>query len=152
MYFGLTKKELWTWEGEQVGSVFGSQLPASSQDVNGDQIPDVAIAAGHYDLDATNTNCGRVYVYAGNDLFLTASPSMVSAGQVLTLTSKGGIPLTGSYLFVAAVNGLQSFLPVDGGGFYVPSGLAGTVIVFQAMARDALGGIIDSNQATVQFQ
>jgi len=72
VYSGQGGDEIFSWEGEDHGSGwlgsdhFGGYV-AGVGDINEDGYNDVAVAATGHDLNAVETNAGKVYIYSGQD-------------------------------------------------------------------------------------
>jgi hypothetical protein len=159
LYNGATGRLLYTFDSDSAGATFGSAValsPASS----GDGAADIAIGATR-DV-AIGTPRGSLFLYAGNDLFLNASPRKVSAGQNLQLRTSAGPQGNGNALFVVSVNGIPSVSLVLIGSYNanevhivsgpVPNGLGVIDIEFLSIGINSGGGFSDSAGEVVSLQ
>jgi hypothetical protein len=162
MFSGATGRELTRWYGEQA---YG-QLPGNSAigagDLDGDGIPDLLASAFTFD-GAAGVDCGKVYAFQGNDLYLNVEPSTANAGDTVTLTTTAGKP--GNFVIdvVTAIDGAPMFLlltPVlafDANGELVisgdvPPGLGPHDVELQSYAVGRRGKLIDSSVRTLSLQ
>ncbi|MCJ7551658.1 MAG: integrin alpha, partial [Anaerolineae bacterium] len=74
---GLSDTPDWMAGGENAGDRFGGAVGAAG-DVNGDGVADLAVGAYSY---PTGSSYGKVYVYHGSDLGLSASASWITVGE-----------------------------------------------------------------------
>jgi hypothetical protein len=158
---GANFRVLTTWEGEQAGSRFGLP-PSGAGDLDGDGLPDQLTAATMYDGIA-GADCGKVYAFQGNDLYLNVEPAVASAGDTVTLTTTAGVP--GNFVIdvVTELDSLPMFLlltPVltfDSNGELVisgdvPLGLGAHDVKLQSYAIGRSGKLIDSSTRTLTLQ
>ncbi|MCJ7489550.1 MAG: FG-GAP-like repeat-containing protein [Thermoplasmata archaeon] len=75
---GLSAMPSWTAESDQVDAAFGWSV-ASAGDVNGDDFDDVVVMAPQYDNGEMDE--GRVYLYSGSSLGLSATSSWIAEGN-----------------------------------------------------------------------
>ena len=52
---------------------------------------------------------GRAWVFAGNELCLSADPKAVASGSNLTLTMREGVPANPALLVATSINGSPTF-------------------------------------------
>jgi hypothetical protein len=154
---GRTLRELYEFRGSPRYQYYYGTSSAGGLDYNGDAIPDLMVGTFGYN----GATSGRVTLYAGNDLFLQPSDYDVTAGDTLTLSTRGGPAGALTLLVLTDVNGTSTFLPLvfstldsnDEASFTgtVPPGLAGITLSFQAFAQKATGGggVIDSGEETI---
>jgi len=133
----------------------------------------VLAPAGDFDRDGfddlvvgiIDTNFdGKVRLYAGDDLWLDASPSHPFAGDTVSLAAREGATGAPAILVLEDVDGNPTFQVVNGvigqfdatGGYafsaVVPNGLAGHDMLFRAYAHDAAGNLIQSVRQGVHFK
>ncbi|MFO8056153.1 MAG: hypothetical protein R6V10_02505 [bacterium] len=79
---GSASRALLTIKGEQTGDEFGAEV-ASISDVNGDEIPDIAVGAPGHDGGK-----GAVYVFYGGDAGVAGFQSVSPGSTVLDLSVK----------------------------------------------------------------
>jgi hypothetical protein len=146
LYSGRTGIPLYNLTGGGPGYDFGYAV-SDVGDVNLDGFPDVAVGS-------SNAYGGSVDVFAGNDLFLSASSRRVVAGDVLTLSTREGPVGNPVATFLVEVNGtpastllrLSTFDATMGYDFSVtvPTGLSGYEFAFESFAIGSSGKVIDS--------
>lgn len=158
LYSGQDGRMLSRFEGEKAGDRLGISTTGAG-DVDNDGYADIGVGA--YLYDATGPDSGRVFVFGGNDLFLTAIPRTAPPGSQLQLHTRGGRGGQPAFLFLTAVNGVPLFtglihrtLDATGGwsvGGTVSGNLGGTNLTFQTFALNGAGGIATSEPVTVTF-
>ena len=162
VYSGRNGRLMYLFAGEWDNAIpegLGAAL-STAGDNNGDGIDDLIVGAPAN--SAVQNSAGRVYIYAGNDLFLQANQSSYLPGDTLTLDVRGGEPYVVDALVITQVNGFPTFLPLSIGSLdqfgeweltgTVPSGLSGVTLTFTAYAqKSAQGGIVDSSPQIVTF-
>jgi hypothetical protein len=146
LYSGRTGIPLYNFTGGGPNYDFGYAV-SDVGDVNLDGFPDVAVGS-------SNAYGGSVDVFAGNDLFLSASSRRVASGDVLTLSTREGPVGNPVAVFLVEVNGsptgilmrLSTFDATFGYSFSktVPSGLSGYEFTFKSFAIGPSGKVIDS--------
>jgi FG-GAP repeat protein len=154
LYSGRTGIPLYNFAGGGPTSEFGYAV-SDAGDVNLDGFPDVAVGS-------SNENGGTVDVFAGNDLYLSAIPTRVAAGDVLTLSTREGPVGNLVATFLVEVNGtpmstllrLGTFDSTLGYAFSgtVPTGLSSYDFTFQSFAIGPSGKVIDSAPVVVTIQ
>jgi hypothetical protein len=154
LYSGRTGIPLYNFTGGGVGYDFGYAV-SDVGDVNLDGFPDVAVGSN-------NGYGGSVDVFAGNDLFLSASSRRVASGDVLTLSTREGPVGNPVAVFLVEVNGsptgillrLSTFDATFGYSFSktVPTGISGYEFAFQSFAIGPSGKVIDSAPEVVTIQ
>jgi hypothetical protein len=118
--------------------------------------------AGAFD-DPINSNAGAAYSFDLADLALDVSPNIATAGDNITFASCGGVPGHLATLYVVAVDGNSTILPINTGVMdstghrilvaQVPDDpqLLGLCVTFRAFSIDSEGLIIESNREFVAF-
>jgi hypothetical protein len=151
---GRTLRRLYHFYGSGRADMrFGFRV-AGGRDYNGDGIPDVMSSELAGD-EAT--------LFAGNDLFLQATKKDVTAGDSLTIDTRGGGDGVLAALVLKEVNGTACFLSIQIGSLdvngemaldtSVPSGLAGITLKLQsyALRQNGQRGIVDSSSETISI-
>jgi hypothetical protein len=157
---GRTGNELYTYRDDATTD-FLTLGTASLGDLDGDGFSEAALGVP-IDLANVATFPGLVDVFAGNDLWLDASPKLAPAGATLTLRTREG-PAGAPVLLVAvAIDDVPAFLPLVVGSFdasetlalasTVPSGLSGHTATFRAYALVAPHRVADSGDERVVFE
>jgi Tol biopolymer transport system component len=110
--------------------------------------------------DDTN-NVPDVFV-SGPELTLDAHPTVVAAGQILTLTEYKGVPNNPASLWAVNINGTPVSLLILSGSIghdgdfvvsgVVPPGLSGDMVDFRAYALGQSDVVIRTNDVAVSFQ
>ena len=156
---GRTLRELYDFEAPIVVAYELGAAVSGGFDVDGDGIPD--LSAGAQGGAARGPTGGEVMLYSGNDLFLQASPTDVTGGQVVTVATRGGPAGAITVVVLIDVNGAPTFVPLvwstlDANGEStfsgkVPKGFAGVSFSLLAFAQKSPGGagIIDSSAETI---
>ena len=101
-------------------------------------------------------------MFAGNDLFLFFSRRVVTEGDELRLSSRGGVPGSLAALFLTRWNSqptsvLVDFGLLDGDGIRtflgkIPAGLAGIDLTFHSWSTSAVGSLIDSADTVISIE
>jgi hypothetical protein len=154
LYSGRTGVPLYNFTGGGPNYNFGYAV-SDVGDVNLDGFPDVAVGS-------SNAYGGSVDVFAGNDLFLSASSRRVASGDVLTLSTREGPVGNPVAVFVVEINGTSAGILLRLGTFdaalgyafsdTVPSGLTGYEFAFQSFAIGPSGKVTDSAPEVVTIQ
>jgi len=156
---GRTGNELYRFEGEEpdcdtgLFTEFGFATDLGG-DLNGDGLADPLIGA-IFAGSSCNFRPGSVDAFAGNDLFLNATPRQPRAGDPLVLRIAEGPAGHPTLLFLVGFNGVTLFVEVGGLQPFgqdetrtvagtIPAGLAGSTLDFKAFARGAGGLVVDS--------
>jgi hypothetical protein len=164
VYSGRTGRLLFDFK-ESGGVYFSGGLGGSlslAGDMNGDGIDDLIVGAPSTNKDGY-PSAGKVWVFAGNDLFLQANEYEYGAGDPIELAIRGGTPALLGLITLVEINGAGTFLPVLVGPLdingelilssTVPSGLSGLTLKFMGYAQKSLaGGIVDSIPETMTFK
>lgn len=165
LYSGKTGALLYVFDGTPVASGSGGEFlgisVAGVGDVDHDGRSEVVVGA--YESDKNGTSSGRAVVFSGNDLYHTALPRHVAAGETLVHTTREGSQGMPTVLSVVAVNDAPTFLLVFGLGFFdgtgsraiavtVPPGLSGFRVTHRAFALTPAGRVIDSGLEKVTFE
>jgi hypothetical protein len=161
VYSGRTGQELLTFVGSCcLHQSLGTAL-AFAGDVNGDGLQDLLLGdPTHVSSGATR---GSARVLRGEDLWLTAQPSQVTAGETLTLTTREGLPGQPTLLLVSSINGQPQSQLIPPVALFdassqrtvsgtVPAHLGTLAVDFQALALGPGGFLISSTIAEVLFQ
>lgn len=161
VYSGRNGRVLYSFFGSwanSIGEGLGGSLTVAG-DNDRDGIDDLIVGAPGNSSD--QPTAGRVYIYAGNDLFLQANQTSYLPGDTLTLDVRGGEPYVADLLVATGVNGIPIFVPVALGTLdqfgewelsgTVPSGLSGLTLTFTAYAQRAPIGVVDSSPQTLTF-
>ena len=160
LYSGRTGQLLYRHQEPINNLILGADIGAAG-DVNQDGFHDYLIRASGFKVG--NDAVGRVGLYAGNDLYLQASPKPIHVGELLTLEGREGEPGARILLALTAIDEVPLFIPLrlstfDGSGLCswtvaVPAGLEGVVLEFTAFAeRTVFGdGVMDSSPETVHI-
>ncbi len=121
----------------------------------------VAVVGAYADEAAAGVLSGSAYVFEIPLLALDSNLDSVSAGQTLTLSTCGGLPLAPVILFAASVNGTPTFQPLGFGifdangkfiiGGTVPPGLSGLDVGFESFGYYIPGRAGPSNVVPVTF-
>jgi FG-GAP repeat protein/VCBS repeat protein len=156
LFNGSTHRELYRFDAERAGAHFGSAV-AGGADLNGDGVPDLLAGAPY-------ARQGRVYLFAGNDLFLQADPPDPAPLATLSLSTRAGVPGSLALMTLEELDGAPLFLQLqlttlDANGEWllsatVPSGLTGHVVGLRTYAqKDPIqGGVISTELAFVTFE
>jgi hypothetical protein len=158
---GETGRPFTAWYGEQADEHFG--FPShNAGDLDGDGILDQIVDGILFD-GAAGIDCGKVYAFQGNDLYLNVEPSVATGGDTVTITTTAGKP--GNFVIdvVTELDGVAIFLlltPVltfDSNGELeisgdVPLGLGAHDVKLQSFAIGRSGKLIDSGTRTLTLQ
>ncbi|MFO0983720.1 MAG: hypothetical protein U1E76_18650 [Planctomycetota bacterium] len=153
LYSGRSGQVLYDFDGRPFGWRLG-QCVEGVRDVDGDGLADVAVGA-------PSGSGNRLFVFAGNDLFLEGRPASVSPGSLLTLTSSEGRHGDPIAVFAVAFDGvpvlrLAAIGAFDQGGRFLVAGQVPTFfsnhqISFAAVARGLQGATVASDAETIVF-
>ncbi len=146
LYSGRTLRLLYAFVPDDRNSLFGDSV-AGAGDVNGDGLHDIIVGAPNYNSLATSgRDEGRVYVFAGNDLYLQASRTTLIPGDRLLLHTRGGEPLASAFLFLTEINGTPVPIQLVAGGtldkhgewthkLVIPEEYVGLDLTFQSFSQ-----------------
>lgn len=129
-------------------------------DLNGDAVPEVVIGA--YAAGPAWSNEGRLYVFAGDDLFLQADQSNYDLNDPITIELRGGTPGVLGMIAVTEIDGVALFAPIvlgvlDGNGELAfndltDSSYLGHSVKLMGWCQGPTGrGLVDSNLEWFRF-
>ncbi len=142
-----------------IGVPFGNSI-STLPDLTNDGIPEVMIGAPG--AGPPGANDGRVYVFAGDDLFLQADQSNYDNGDPITIELRGGTPGVLGLIAVTSVDGAPLFAPLvlaplDANGELAfldvtdPSYLGHSLELHGWCQRATGRGLVDSNMEWFKF-
>ena len=142
-----------------IGVPFGNSVSTVS-DLTHDGIPEVMIGAPG--AGPPGANDGRVYVFAGDDLFLQADQSNYDNGDPIAIELRGGTPGVLGLIAVTSIDGAPLFAPLvlaplDGNGELAyldvtdPSYIGHTIELRGWCQRATGRGLVDSNLEWFKF-
>ena len=153
---GVSGNVLFRLDGENIGDRFGIHV-ASLGDLNSDGFGDIAIGAYLYGAKA-----GKAYVLSGDDLFTQAVPNIVSLGQNLELSTRGGNVGSPALMVLVGVNGISQFTPLKYGllnnqgelklSSTVPSNFSISQITIRSYSLNTRQKLIESHDQAILFQ
>ena len=152
LYDGKTFLTLYTVD-EDAGAIAG--VP----DVDGDRFDEFLVGQPH----PPSSSRGVVTLYAGDDLFLDATPASVAADEDLERIVRTGVPGHLALVALVTVNGAPIFLVVDGpraldgtgtleSSIVIPPGLSGLTLGYQGFAINARGKLSKTAVESVFFE
>lgn len=106
LYSGRFGQRVYRFDGEADSDRLGISASAAG-DLDQDGLDDVVVGA--YLHDSNGPDSGRVYEFAGSEIFLHVDPKSADVGTPLTITTSGGDPGDLCVLTVAAVDGVSVF-------------------------------------------
>jgi len=154
LYDGRTFQTLYTIEAPGFGA--SGAAVAGVPDVDGDRDDEFLVGLPF-------EGSGTATLYAGDDLFLDATPTTIGPDEDLDRIVRTGIPGKLALLALVAVNGVPTFLivdgprPLDGTGtlrstVLIPPGLSGLSLGYQAFALNARGKLSKTAIESVDFE
>jgi hypothetical protein len=164
VYSGRTFGLLAKFESPDGLSSFGPALCSNSSgvptDVDHDGVPDLVV--GTPDVDDPLHAGGIATLIRLDDLLLQATPTHVTAGQTITLDTRGGPASSLAAAFAVAFDGTPLSILVGLGSFdafgawslsaTVPPGLSGHTATFRSYAIGFAGKAVDSSDVVVTFE
>ncbi len=88
---GANGRELTRFVGEQAVGLLGANRAVNAGDLDGDGIFDHLVNAPAFN-GVAGSRCGKVYAFAGNDLYLNCSHEVAHANDTVTLLTTAGEP------------------------------------------------------------
>jgi hypothetical protein len=159
LYSGKSGHRLFRFVADSPATKYGQSVGVAG-DITGDGRADLLVGA--IEDSKAGYKVGRVFVYAGNDLFLDSNGTSFVAGANAEFDWHCPSTTSLSALAVVAISSNPTFTIVDLGptdslgersiSATVPSGLAGVDVSLEAFAIDPSLGLIDSAVVTVSFQ
>ncbi|MEW6071521.1 MAG: integrin alpha [Planctomycetota bacterium] len=146
---------LYTWRRAQPYELFGAAV-AGGLHADGDGFADLVVGSPEY----SGPSSGRVALFRGNDLFLTATPAALGTGDTLTLVAGLGTLFRPAAIYLVEIDGTPVFVPVLEGTFdprgelvftaTVPPGVTSHhSLTFHAFGIHWTGALIDSSDVVV---
>ena len=158
-----TQRPLYRFLGSFTEELVGRNV-AGGEDFNGDGIVDGIVSVGHKPKVGHRFGPEWVFAFAGNDLFLQASDTGISAGETVTLETRGGEAGALTILVLTDIRRAAMFIPLslsalDSNGesaftAVVPDAASGLDFTLRAYAQRHAGGpgIIDSSVEIVTVE
>jgi len=159
---GRTHRSLYRFDPPVEGVASYGEYLAPSADFDGDGFPDLVIGTP---ANGTNqSHGGHVAIYAGNDLWLQATPAKPQVGDTVVVDLRGGAPGRLGMVVLTEISGVPTFdvllvTPFDVNGELQltadvdpsVSGLSFTLMAW-AQNRTGRGPLMDATPAVVDAQ
>jgi hypothetical protein len=155
---GRTAITLYHFAGPPTEGIFTSDIDLG--DMDGDALPDFLLA--DHRSDRNGTDSGHVVANRASDIYLDCAPHRPVPNATLGMIVGEGSPGNLVGIFLIAIDGSSTFIPVvlgafDAAGLFgiggkVPSGLSGIEITLRAYAIGAAGKLVETPDETIEFQ